>query len=159
MEKEIQRVKIMLRKTAYALMIAIVTISLFPSIGMCWRPGNHGGPGPYYGGHHYGGHYYGGYHGDDAWVWGLSGLVIGAALIAASRPYPPPQSVEYVSPPPRRAIYALPSPPVYAYKPDIPPGMCRWERSVLDNYGRVILDQYGNPILQYTIWSCQSPPY
>jgi len=155
----------MLKKIGYSLVVGIVTISLLPSIGMCWNSGYHGGSGRYYGGGYHGG--YGGYHGgynNNAWAWGLGGLVVGSALTAAVL-YQPPRQVVYAYPPPQvvyappQTVYAPAPTPVYASKPSIPPGMCRWERAVLDNYGRPILDQSGRPVLEYTIGSCQSPPY
>ncbi|MDR2550662.1 MAG: hypothetical protein LBD10_10740 [Desulfobulbus sp.] len=42
--------------------------------------------------------------------------------------------------------------------PQAPPGMCRWERAVLDGAGRPIFDRYGRPIKEYTVGSCVSPP-
>ncbi|WP_310599184.1 hypothetical protein [Desulfobulbus sp.] len=42
--------------------------------------------------------------------------------------------------------------------PQAPPGMCRWERTVLDGAGRPVLDRYGRPIKEYAIGSCVSPP-
>ena len=137
-------------------MFIILTISLSPSIGMCWHSGNYSGG--YHGGY---GHYYGGYRGgyyyNDAWAWGLGGLVVGSALTAAVL-YQPPPPVVYSYPPPQPVAYAPPQTAVYATKPSIPPGKCRWERAVLDNYGRPILDQKGRPVLEYTIGSCQNPP-
>lgn len=50
-------------------------------------------------------------------------------------------------------------PPVAAVPPQVPPGMCRWERQVLDAYGRPMLDQYGHPLREFTIAPCQRPPY
>lgn len=44
--------------------------------------------------------------------------------------------------------------PLYNYKPDVPPGMCRWERFVLDGYGRPLLDPSGQPVKEYTIAPC-----
>jgi len=145
----------MFKKTVYALVFGLISTSFLPSIGMCRHPGYYGGPGRYYGGYHGGpSRYYGGYHGgyyhNDVWVWGLGGLLVGSALTAAFRQYPPQP----------RVVYGYPPPPtqVYSYKPSVPPGMCRWERTVLDNYGRAILDPNGRPVLEYTIGSCQSPP-
>ena len=46
-------------------------------------------------------------------------------------------------------------PPVAA----VPPGMCRWERQVLDAYGRPMVDQSGQPRREFTIAPCQHPPY
>jgi hypothetical protein len=52
------------------------------------------------------------------------------------------------------------SPPLYLDAPQVPPGKCRWERSVLDSNGRPVLDQYGKPLKEYMIGPCrQNPPY
>jgi len=48
--------------------------------------------------------------------------------------------------------------PVAMEPPQAPPGMCRWERTVLDNRGRPVRDPYGRPLKEYAIGSCQSPP-
>jgi len=127
----------MFKRTALVLVFAILIIPFSPSAGLSWY-GSHGGR------YH---HYYNNYY-NDAWVWGLSGLILGAVLVAATQP-PPPQPV----------VYVRPQASIYTYPPEVPPGMCRWERYVLDNYGRVILDQYGQPVKQYTLGSCQYPPY
>jgi len=50
-------------------------------------------------------------------------------------------------------------PPVYVSPPLPPPGLCRWERSVLDNNGRPVLDQSGKPLKEYAIGSCRYPPH
>ena len=134
----------MVKKLVYALVFGLLTLSLLPSIGMCAYHGSYGNNGRYYGS------YQGGYHYNDAWVWGLGGLIVGSALTSAFLQYPPPPQVVYGYPPPPTQVYS--------YKPSIPSGMCRWERTVLDYYGRAILDQYGHPVLDYTIVSCQSPP-
>jgi len=42
--------------------------------------------------------------------------------------------------------------------PQAPPGMCRWERIVLDDHGQPILDRYGWPMKEYAIGSCVAPP-
>lgn len=42
--------------------------------------------------------------------------------------------------------------------PAVPPGMCRWERTMLDNSGRPVLDRYGRPVKEYAIGSCLTPP-
>lgn len=52
-----------------------------------------------------------------------------------------------------------PRPPIYSYPIEPPPGMCRWERQILDRYGRPVLDQYGQPMREYTIGPCWRPPY
>lgn len=98
---------------------------------------------------HYHHHYH---HGGAALAWGVTGLVLGTTLAAFT--YRPATTVVYAAPPP-----AYP-PPAYGYRyaPAIPPGYCRWERYVLDGYGRTLLDGYGQPIKEYTIGSCQYPP-
>jgi hypothetical protein len=90
------------------------------------------------------------HHGDVALAWGLTGFFLGSALTAFT--YRPPPPVVYASP----SVYR---PPVYSYAPRIPPGACRWERYVLDGYGRNVLDPYGRPLKEYTIGSCHYPPY
>lgn len=120
----------MFKKTIFALMVVILATSLVPSEGMCWS--RHGGHG---------------YHHNDALLWGLGGLVLGSTIVAATYQPPPPQ-----------VVYAAPPPPVYGYAPNVPPGMCRWERYVLDGYGRTLLDQRGQPVREYTVGSCQYPP-
>ena len=126
--------------------LSLFALSLYPATGMAW----HHPPRSYY--HHHG-------HGDD-WVWGLTGLLIGGALVAAAT-----QPVVYAAPPPVAAYppysaYGLPAQAsVYRYPPAVPPGLCRWERFVLDGQGRALLDAYGQPIREYTIGSCQYPPY
>ena len=64
----------------------------------------------------------------------------------------PASTVQYVTPPPVATTQ------VYDYPPQVPSGMCRWERYVRDGYGRFVLDQFGQPIKEYTIGSCQFPP-
>jgi hypothetical protein len=129
----------MVKKTIFALMVVIMATSLVPSEGMC-RYAYHGGS--YHGGSHHG--YY-----NDAWLWGVGGLVLGTTIAAVSLQQPPPQTV----------VYGAPQPAVYAYPPNVPPGMCRWERYVLDGYGRTLLDQRGQPVREYTTGPCQYPPY
>ena len=129
----------MLKQIAFSLALGLGTLSLMPSTGLAW-------------GHHYRPHYYHHYHGGDAWAWGLTGLVLGGALVAAAT-----QPVVYAQPPPQ-VVYAPPSAPVYNYRPNVPPGMCRWERYVLDGYGRTVLDQNGQPVMEYTLGNCQYPP-
>ncbi|MDO5675052.1 MAG: hypothetical protein Q4G66_09075 [bacterium] len=50
------------------------------------------------------------------------------------------------------------SQPVYSYPPEVPPGLCRWERTVLDSSGRPLLDARGMPVKEYTIGSCSVAP-
>lgn len=92
------------------------------------------------------------HHGGVALAWGLTGLVLGSSLAAFT--YRPAPTVVYAPPPP---VYPPPA-YGYGYAPAIPPGYCRWERYVLDGYGRVLHDGYGQPIKEYTIASCQYPP-
>ena len=127
----------MVKKTAFVLAVSILMISLSPSTGMCWR--SYRSPS-----HHHHGH-----HGDEALLWGLGGILLGTAILAAILPPPPP---------PRPVVYMQPPTPVYTYPPEVPPGMCRWERYVLDSYGRAVVDQYGQPVKEYMIGSCQYPP-
>lgn len=121
----------MVKKTIFALMVVIMATSLVPSEGMCWYS-------------HHGGY---GYRHNDALLWGLGGLVLGTTLVAATYQPPPPQ-----------VVYGAPPPAVYGYAPSVPPGMCRWERYVLDGYGRTLLDQRGQPVKEYTVGPCQYPP-
>lgn len=44
------------------------------------------------------------------------------------------------------------------FMPEVPPGMCRWERTVLDSSGRPVLDRDDRPLTEYTIGSCLYPP-
>lgn len=46
----------------------------------------------------------------------------------------------------------------YLDESQVPPGMCRWERYVLDRNGKPVLDQYGKPQKEYAISSCLYPP-
>lgn len=131
----------MLKKIVFSLAIGLGTVSLAPSTGLAWY--HHYRP-------HYSHHYYHG--GGDAWAWGLTGLVLGGALVAAAT-----QPVVYAQPP-QQVVYAPPPAPVYNYPPNVPPGMCRWERYVLDGYGRTVLDQNGQPVKEYTLGNCQYPP-
>ena len=91
------------------------------------------------------------HHGDVALAWGLTGFFLGSALTAFT--YRPPPPVVYTSAP----VYQRPA--VYRHAPHVPPGACRWERYVLDGYGRNVFDPYGRPLKEYTIGSCQYPPY
>ncbi|MCL2790051.1 MAG: hypothetical protein FWD79_05350 [Desulfobulbus sp.] len=107
-----------------------------------------GGPRPYsYGYGRYG--YYGGHRGwgPSAWLWGLGGLVLGSAIVATA-----------MQPPVQQVVYADSPPPVYSYQPRVSPGMCRWERYVLDGYGRTMFDRYGQPVKEYTTGPCGYQP-
>jgi len=126
----------MVKKTVLAVMVGVLLLSLLPSTGSCWHaePRRHGHGG----------------HGDDALLWGLGGLVLGAAVVgAALQPAPPP---------PQPVMYVEPQPAAYVYQPRVEPEMCRWERYVLDGYGRTLFDQYGQPAKEYTTGPCQYPP-
>jgi len=131
----------MTKKMVIGLLVSILAVPfILPATGMA-------GPGrSHYYGHH--GHYRH-YHGSGAWLWGLGGLVLGSAIVATAMQPPPPQVV-YVAPPP--------PPVVYSYQPQVTPGMCRWERYVLDGYGRTVSDRYGQPIKEYTTGPCDYPP-
>jgi hypothetical protein len=133
----------MVKKTIFALVVVMMATSLVPSEGMC-RYAYHGGYG-YGGGYHHGGYNHGYYN--DAWLWGLGGLVLGTTVAAMT-----------LQPPAQRVVYGAPPPAVYTYAPNVPPGMCRWERYVLDGYGRTLLDQGGQPVREYTVGPCQYPP-
>lgn len=127
------RVIKMVKKSVFALMMGALLLA--PSTGRCW----HGEPM-----HRHGG------HGDDALLWGVGGLVLGAAIVgAALQPAPPP---------PQPVVYVEPQPAAYVYQPRVEPEMCRWERYVLDGYGRTLFDQYGQPAKEYTTGPCQYPP-
>lgn len=141
----------MTKKMIVGLLAFALAVPLLPATGMSrggpyyGRPGGYGG---YYGG--YGG-YRGGYRGSDGWLWGLGGLVLGSAIMATALQPPPPQQVVYVAPPP-------PPPVAYSYSPRVGPGNCRWERYVLDGYGRTMFDRFGQPIKEYTSGPCGYPP-
>lgn len=127
----------MLKKTAFVFVIAMVMISTYPSVGMSW----HSHPPSY---NHY---YYG--HVDEDLFWGLTALYLGTALLSTFL-QPSQQQVPLA--------YVAPKTGIYSYPPAVPPGMCRWERYILDNYGRMVLDKYGQPVKEYTLGSCQYPP-
>ena len=136
------------KRTVSAFALGLVMLSLIPAEARDW---SHYPPRYAHHSHHHGG--------SDDWVWGLTGLLVGGALVAAAT-----QPVVYAAPPPvtyaPSGYYAPPvQAQVYNYPPAVPPGMCRWERFVLDGYGQPLLDQYGEPIREYTIGSCQAPPY
>ncbi|MCL2458667.1 MAG: hypothetical protein FWF31_07435 [Desulfobulbus sp.] len=138
----------MTKKMVIGLLVSILAVTLAPATGMCWRGG------PSYNYRYYGHGYYRHYYGSDAWVWGLGGLMLGSVLVAAAMQPPPPQVV-YVEPSPPRIVY---SPVAYSYQPRPAQGECRWERYVLDGYGRTVFDRYGQPIKEYTTGPCNYPP-
>lgn len=92
------------------------------------------------------------HHGGDVLFWGLTGLLVGSTIAAISSA--PPAPVVYAEPPPP----AYP-PPAYGYAARVPADSCRWERYVLDGYGRVMHDSYGRPVKEYTTGPCNQPPY
>lgn len=98
--------------------------------------------------HHHGGYRHSGHGGGNALAWGLTGLFVGSALTGLAYQ----SSAQPVYQPP----VAIPTTP---YPPDVPPGMCRWERYVLDSHGRALFDAYGQPVKEYSLGSCQYPPY
>lgn len=130
----------MFKKTVFVLVFAIITTSIYPSVSMSWHY-----QAPRY--DHYR-HYRG--HGDEALFWGLTGLLLGTVLLSTVF-QPRPQQVPMG--------YVEPKSQIYTYPPPVPPGMCRWERYILDNFGRMMLDQNGQPLKEYTLGSCQYPPY
>lgn len=138
----------MFKKTALVLVFAMAVTTIYPSVSMSWNS-----PSPRYDHYrHYSyrdNHHYRRGHGDEALFWGLAGLFLGTVILTAVL-QPPPSPVPMA--------YAEPQARIYTYPPSVPPGMCRWERYVLDNYGRMILDQYGQPVKEYTLGSCQYPP-
>lgn len=127
----------MVKKWVVVLVVAVLAVPLVPAAGWSW----HGAPA--YRHHH-------GHHGGDAWLWGLGGLVLGTAIVATALQPPPP--------PPRHVVYVDPQPVGYAYQPRVAPEMCRWERYVLDGYGRTVFDRYGQPLKEYTTGPCDYPP-
>lgn len=156
--------KAMCRKTALILVMALLATPLSPTSSLAWRcqqPGS-----SYQGGYYEYDHYYDDYDDDcdayddyynddddvdEALLWGLGGLLVGSLLLSAAIEEQPAQPLA-------PEMYAQPQPQVFNYPPPIPPGMCRWERYVLDGNGSNMLDQYGQPVKEYTIGSCQFPP-
>ena len=116
------------KKTMLALACCLLVASVAPTAGF-----SH----PYHGG------------GGGGWGWGLAGLLVGTAVVASVVSQP---TVVYAAPPP--PVYVTPSSGYAAAPPAAPPGSCRWERYVLDGYGRQVLDQYGHPVKEYTIGPC-----
>lgn len=138
----------MFKKITLVLVFAMFTTSFYPSVGMSWNS-----PSPRYDQYRhypYQGNLHYRRHGDEALFWGLTGLFLGTVLLSAF--LQPPR-------PPVPMVYGAPKSRIYTYPPAVPPGMCRWERYILDNYGRMVLDQYGHPVKEYTLGSCQYPPY
>ena len=139
----------MFKKTALVLALALLVTPFSPSVGLTWYSSS---PGPYYYDRPYGHyrHYDRGYyhHDDDALLW-VGGILLGALVLGAVLQQPAPEPERYIQPQ---------QPQVYTYPPYVPPGMCRWERYILDGNGRFILDQYGQPVKEYTLGSCQFPP-
>ena len=128
----------MFKKTAFVLVISIVMLTIYPSVSMSWHsyPPRHN-------------HYYHYGHVDEGLFWGMTALFFGTALLSTFL-----QSSQQQVPP----AYVAPKTRIYTYPPVVPPGMCRWERYILDDYGRMLLDQYGQPVKEYTLGSCQYPP-
>jgi len=137
---------VMCKKTAIVLVVAMIMTTVSPSVGIS---GHYASAGyGHYRHYPYHGHHYHGY-GDDALFWGLTGLFLGTLFLSVALQPPPPQvPMGYVEPRGR----------IYSYPPQVPPGMCRWERYILDNNGRLVLDQYGQPVKEYTLGSCEYPP-
>jgi len=136
----------MVKKISIGLLVSILAVPLIPTTGMSWHGG---GPRSSFHGR-YGGHYhYGRHHRSGAWLWGLGGLILGSAVVAAAM-QPPAVAYPY-------SYSSYPYSP-YAYQPRVAPGACRWERYVLDGYGRTMLDRYGQPIKEYTTGPCDYPP-
>ncbi|MHB8789147.1 MAG: hypothetical protein ACYDBT_04640 [Desulfobulbaceae bacterium] len=140
----------MFKKTALVLAVALLVTPLSPSVGLTWyssppEPNYHDRPYGHY--RHYDRDYY--HHDDDdAWLW-VGGILLGALVLGAALQQPSPEPQSYIQPQ---------QPQVYTFPPYVPPGMCRWERYILDGNGRYILDQYGQPVKEYTLGSCQFPP-
>ena len=128
----------MFKKTAFVLVFAMSMFTIFPSAAMSW----HSHPPIYKHYYHYG-------HVDEDLFWGLTAVFLGTALLSA-----------FLQPPQQQAplTYFAPKTRIYTYPPVVPPGMCRWERYILDRYGKMVLDQYGKPVKEYTLGSCQYPP-
>ena len=130
----------MSKKTSIVLVFAMVMISIYPSVCMSsW----YAHPPSYNHYYHYG-------HVDKDLFLGLTALFLGTALLSTFLHQPPQQKVPLT--------YVAPKTRIYTYPPVVPPGMCRWERYILDNYGRMVIDQYGKPVKEYTLGSCQYPP-
>ncbi len=130
----------MSKKILLSVLLVLSMVALIPAQGMCWYP-----PPPHH--HHYHGH-----HGGDLLAWGITGLVVGSLVTAAALQPVPTSTVQYAAPPPVTTTQ------VYDYPPQVPSGMCRWERYVLDGQGNYVLGADGQPVREYTLGSCQYPP-
>ena len=119
----------MIKKTILAVACGLLVVPLAPTAGQC---------------HHH--------HGGVALAWGITGFLIGSTLAAVS--YRPAPEVVYAAPPP--PVYP---PPAYGYAPRVRAETCRWERYVLDGYGRVMMDGYGRPLKEFAVGPCGYPPY
>lgn len=133
----------MLKRTALVLVVALLFTPLSPSVGLTWYSHS---PGPYYHDRYYYDHGHYDHYDDDAWLW-VGGILLGTLFLSTM-----------LQPPSPPVYYQQQQTQIYTYPPYVPPGMCRWERYVLDGNGRFVLDQYGQPIKEYTLGSCQFPP-
>lgn len=131
----------MIKIFSVALITTVLAVPLAPVPGWSW----------YNGSRHGSRHHHQSHHGDEALVWGLGGLVLGTVLAASAFEASSP-------PPPPRVVYAEPVQAGYSYRPRVDPGMCRWERYVLDGYGGYMYDAYGRPVKEYTTGPCDYPP-
>ena len=156
----------MYRRTALLVAAALFVTPLSPSAAQAWhsRPPGYGYEhhSPYYGDDFfdddddfYGHRYYRNDHDDEALLWSLGGVLIGSIFLAALLQQPQNDPGPVYSAPAQ--TYSSP-PQTYSYPPSVPPGMCRWERYIVDPNGRMVVDQYGQPVKEYTLGSCQYPP-
>lgn len=138
-----------MKKVLSAVFIAVLlAVPMMPAQGWCWRGDRHHG---HHGHRHH--HYHS--HGDEAVLFGLGGLVLGATAIALMQE-PRPRRVVYVDPAP--AAYAYGPPVTYAYAPPVVERTCRWERFILDGWGRYMYDRHGRPVKEYATGPCDAPP-
>jgi hypothetical protein len=142
----------MVKKIVIGLLVSMMAAPMIPAMSMA-------GPRSHSYGHHRSyhrpshGHYRHHHHGSNAWLWGLGGLALGSAIVATAVQTPPPQQVVYVEQP----VYT-PPPAAYSYPTQVAPGTCRWERNMLNRYGRIVFDQYGQPVKEYATGPCDYPP-
>jgi hypothetical protein len=147
------------KKILYFLVFALILFTA--SEAMCGRyaPRFYGPPVHHYYRPSHFSHHYHGYYGGDALAWGLAGLVVGSAIALAAVPQRAPAQIVYTTP-----VYTAPPVDtryrgvVYSYPPQVPPGMCRWERYRLDNFGRYVIAPDGQPVKEWTLGSCQYSP-